>query len=111
MSDFKVGDYVACNYNYYGITTKDRPCIVKKVYTRKIEVCCVGDDFGYDVLSSLFYKLNKFKPLKHGENVTWNDTAYKFERYSTVGIILSDGFRTITAPYNEMFNFCKGLFI
>jgi hypothetical protein len=111
LCNFKVGDYVACNSNYYGITTKDRPCIVTRVYTNKIEVCCVGGDFGHDVLKNLFYKLNNFIPLKHGENVTYNDKAYKFERYTCSGVVLSDGFRSVTAPYDEVLKLCKGLFI
>lgn len=111
MCEFKVGDYVACNSNYYGITTKDRPCIVKEVYESKIVVCCVGDDNTYGVLKSLFYRLYNFRPLRYNEMVSWNRKFYYFKYYNSSGVVLSDGFNRVIAPYKEISVCFKGLFI
>lgn len=111
MCEFKVGDYVACGINKYGITVKNRPCVVNAIYDDIIEVYCVGEDTLYNVAKKHFYKLNYFKPLAYKDTIIWKSKKYKFEGYSVNGVILNDGFNRVTAPYKEISTWFKGLFI
>lgn len=101
MCDFKVGDYVACKTNKYGITTKGRPCLVREVVGNEIIVFCFGDGDCYNVPQNEFALLENFKPFDYKEKVVFEKRIYEFSYYACNGYILADGLKKYTISYSE----------
>lgn len=113
MCDFKVGDYVACKIDKYGITTKGRPCRVKNVVGNEITVFCFGDSDCYNVPKDDFAILENFKPFEFMEKVMFEGKLYKFNSYYGSGYILIDESEVYRIPYSELHKLHKvgGMFI
>ena len=113
MSEFKVGDYVACKIDKYNITTKDRPCQVKEIKENKLNVYCLGDDDCYDVPKSEFYLLKGFIPFKYNEKLTYEGNLYHFRRYDYSGCVIGNGLKKYTVLYENLHNIYRvcGMFI
>ena len=102
MCDFKVGDYVACKTDKYGITTKGRPCLVREVVGNEIIVFCFGDGDCYNVPQKEFTLLENFKPFEYKEKVIFEGRIYEFNFYGGSGYRLADGSKRYTIPYSEL---------
>ena len=102
MCDLKVGDYVACKIDKYGITTKGRPCLVREVVGNEIIVFCFGDGDCYNVSQKEFTLLENFKPFEYKEKVIFEGRIYEFNFYGSSGYRLTDGSKRYTIPYSEL---------
>lgn len=102
MCEFKVGDYVACKTNKYGITTKGRPCQIRKINGNSINVYCFGDDGCYDVPQNEFIILENFKPFNYKEKVIYDGILYEFLGYEGKGCTLGIGFSIYTIHYKDL---------
>lgn len=113
MSEFKVGDYVACKINRYSITSIDRPCQVKEIEENMLNVYCLGDGGCYNVPKSEFYLLDGFIPFKYNEKLTYEDKLYYFREYNYRGGVIEDELKRYTIPYSELYKLHRvgGMFI
>lgn len=102
MCDFKIGDYVACKIDKYGITTKGRPCLVREVRGNEIIVFCFGDGDCYNVSQKEFTLLENFKPLNIRKKLYLKAEYMNLTFMGGSGYILADGSKRYTIPYSEL---------